>query len=119
MQAILTLVGDFDSRVIAHQAIPLAIERATRSLQVDWLGYEWKHTASLGSLEGYDGVWCVPASPYADEGAALEAIRWAREGRVPFLEPVADFNMRCSNSRGMYLESNRPSIKRPQPAQGR
>jgi len=91
MQARVALVGDFDSRVIAHQAIPLAIERAKRSLQVDSLRYEWKHTASLSSLESYDGVWCVPASPYADEGAALESIPRAREGRVPFLGTCGGF----------------------------
>ncbi len=87
MQVRIALVGDYDSRVIAHQAIPLALQLAGQ-LQIS---FDWKHTSNLGPLDGYHGVWCVPASPYENEAAAIEAIRWARETKVPFLGTCGGF----------------------------
>jgi CTP synthase (UTP-ammonia lyase) len=48
---------------------------------------EWAGTDSeaVQDLARFDGVWLVPGSPYADDGAAYEAVRWARENDVPFL----------------------------------
>jgi CTP synthase (UTP-ammonia lyase) len=42
-------------------------------------------------LIDYDGIWCVPASPYANTGAALSAIRFAREQDRPFLGTCGGF----------------------------
>jgi CTP synthase (UTP-ammonia lyase) len=89
------LVGDFDPSVVAHQAIPLALrlgaERASISVAPNWV-----HTADLArdgieSLCGFRGIWCVPASPYADTEAALGAIRLARESDRPFLGTCGGF----------------------------
>jgi CTP synthase (UTP-ammonia lyase) len=89
------LIGDFNPDVTAHRAIPLALGRAARDagLELDW---DWIGTASIGRdvaarLRGYTGVWCVPASPYADTGAALAAIRHARERGIPFLGTCGGF----------------------------
>src|SRR5580693_230878 len=84
MQVRIALVGDYDANVVAHRAIPEALNRAGVS-------FDWKHTSTLGSLDGYHGVWCVPASPYASEAAAIGAIRWARENHVPFLGTCGGF----------------------------
>jgi CTP synthase (UTP-ammonia lyase) len=91
MQVRIALVGDYDPNVIAHQAIPIALERAAAKICPKRLTFDWKHTSTLGPLDGYDGLWCVPASPYASEGAAVNAIRWAREGKVPFLGTCGGF----------------------------
>lgn len=80
----IALVGDRDERVVAHRAI----EAALRQHPVQ---FEWRHTSTLDSVMGYDGVWCVPASPYANEGAALAAIRTARETGIPFLGTCGGF----------------------------
>jgi len=40
---------------------------------------------------GFDGFWCVPASPYRDIDGALRAIRFAREQRRPFLGTCGGF----------------------------
>ena len=45
----------------------------------------WVATDSGTSLEGFDGIWLVPGSPYADDLAADAAIRRARENGIPFL----------------------------------
>lgn len=48
---------------------------------------EWAATDSdrVHDLVGFDGIWLVPGSPYADDAAAYAAVRWAREHDVPFL----------------------------------
>ena len=86
-----SLVGDFDSNVTAHRAIPLALKRAGDDLGVD-VRFTWHHTAQLGSrpdatLEASSGIWCVPGSPYANAAAALAAIRFARERPRPSIPP--------------------------------
>ncbi len=39
----------------------------------------------IRDLHEFDGIWVVPGSPYADDAAAYDAVRWARENDVPFL----------------------------------
>lgn len=82
----IALIGDFNQEVIAHQAIPLAINLAAGELGVD-ARYEWIDTDKIliEDLVKFDGVWCVPASPYKDMARALSAIQYARENDVPFL----------------------------------
>ena len=87
----IAIVGDFDASVLAHRAIPLALGIAGTELGITGLQFDWKHTSKIGDLGGYQGVWCAPASPYADEAAALGAIRWARESGVPFLGTCGGF----------------------------
>jgi CTP synthase (UTP-ammonia lyase) len=91
----IALVGDFNAKVTAHQAIPLALQRAGADAGVD-VRFTWFHTAQLGprpqaALAASAGVWCVPASPYADTAAALAAIRFAREQPRAFLGTCGGF----------------------------
>jgi len=87
------LIGDYNPTVVAHQAIPLALERAQRetdqALQVTWLPTDEIHTTS--SLAGFQGLWCVPASPYRSTAGALMAIQYARETGRPFLGTCGGF----------------------------
>jgi CTP synthase (UTP-ammonia lyase) len=95
MRVRIALVGDYDPGVTAHRAIPLALSRAALSnsamVDFDWRHTSLKHVSTLDSLAGYHGVWCVPASPYANESTAIRAIRWARENGVPFLGTCGGF----------------------------
>jgi CTP synthase (UTP-ammonia lyase) len=88
------LIGDYNPSAIAHQAIPEALRLAASASAVD-LEPVWTHTSSIGCRNGefaeFDGIWCVPASPYANEDGALAAIRFAREHGVPFLGTCAGF----------------------------
>lgn len=90
MRVRVALVGDYNPDAVAHRAIPLALERAAQTIATQ-LQFEWKHTSTPGPLTGFHGVWCVPASPYASETTAIEAIRWAREGGIPFLGTCGGF----------------------------
>lgn len=87
------LVGDRDDAVAAHRAIPLALERAGRAAGVG-VDPVWLATPGItdaAALDGYDAVWCVPASPYRSMDGALRAIRRAREGALPFLGTCGGF----------------------------
>lgn len=87
------LIGDRDSQVIAHWAIPLALQQSL--LPHDGtLRLEWLHTERLAAglpLDGYAGFWGIPGSPYRDTEGALRAIRHARTEGVPYLGTCAGF----------------------------
>jgi CTP synthase (UTP-ammonia lyase) len=87
------LIGDFDSSVPAHQAIPLALKYAGQQSCVEVI-VEWLPTDELSStdrLSRFDGLWCVPASPYRSMDGALLGIRHARESNIPFLGTCGGF----------------------------
>lgn len=93
----IALVGDPHPDVLAHRAIPVALDAAARVAHCS-VSAEWQPTASLAAcadvaaaLRPFDAVWCVPASPYESMDAALEAIRFARERGRPFLGTCGGF----------------------------
>jgi CTP synthase (UTP-ammonia lyase) len=89
----IALIGDRDPTVTAHQAIPLALALAATDAGVI-VHPRWIHTTKLaptGPGVSADGIWCVPASPYANTGGALSVIRMSRESGVPFLGTCAGF----------------------------
>jgi len=87
------LIGDFDPSVTAHQAIPPALALAAASLDcqvvLEWIPTESITTATRAA--GFDGLWCVPASPYRSTEGALTGIRFARETPRPFLGTCGGF----------------------------
>jgi CTP synthase (UTP-ammonia lyase) len=90
---VIGLVGDRDPSIVAHRAIPIALARASESLGVD-LGFEWLGTETITSpslVSFFDGLWCVPGSPYRSMDGALLAIRHARERGVPYLGTCGGF----------------------------
>jgi CTP synthase (UTP-ammonia lyase) len=87
------LIGDYNQSVPAHRAAPLALQRAARALHIE-IGFEWVPTEEVTSasrISRFDGLWCVPASPYRSMEGALLAIRYARENRMPFLGTCGGF----------------------------
>lgn len=87
------LIGDYNQSVPAHRAAPLALQRAARALRIE-IGLEWVPTEEVTSasrISRFDGLWCVPASPYRSMEGALLAIRYARENRMPFLGTCGGF----------------------------
>jgi CTP synthase (UTP-ammonia lyase) len=87
------LIGDYNQTVPAHQAIPLASRRAAEALHIE-VGFEWISTeevTSVSRVSRFNGLWCVPASPYRSIEGALLAIRHARENAVPFLGTCGGF----------------------------
>lgn len=91
----LALIGEFDEGVLAHRAIERTLGLATAGglpgLAWDWLRTDAVAAAGPESLEAFDGIWCVPATPYASMDGALAAIRFARERGRPFLGTCGGF----------------------------
>ncbi|APZ44339.1 CTP synthase [Acidihalobacter ferrooxydans] len=81
------LIGDYSPEVVAHRAIPHALAQAAEALRFG-IGFEWLPTTEIDStrrLSKFDGLWCVPASPYRNTHGALMAIRHARENAILYL----------------------------------
>jgi CTP synthase (UTP-ammonia lyase) len=88
-------VGDHNPSVTAHAAIPKALDINGRACGCD-VATTWLPTESLEGgpeprLRGFDGLWCVPASPYNSMQGALWAIQFARESKLPFLGTCGGF----------------------------
>lgn len=87
------LIGDRDSRVTAHWAIPLALQQSllphAGALRLEWLDTE--RLANGLALDAYSGFWCTPGSPYRSTEGALRAITYARTRGVPYLGTCAGF----------------------------
>lgn len=87
------LIGDHNPAVLAHHAIPVALQLAQRQTGIA-LGFDWVATDSIlttSNISEFDGLWCVPASPYRSEAGALLAIQFAREHARPFLGTCGGF----------------------------
>jgi CTP synthase (UTP-ammonia lyase) len=87
------LIGDYNPKVAAHPAIPMALHRAARNSSVE-LRCQWVPTVEVTTaarVSNYDGLWCVPGSPYRNMDGALLAIRHARETQTPFLGTCGGF----------------------------
>lgn len=87
----IALVGDFSPEVLAHRAINESMRLACGKTRVET---HWLHTSTIQRgqmLDSFNGIWCVPNSPYASTDGALWAIEWARTRRVPFLGTCGGF----------------------------
>lgn len=85
------LVGDYREEVVAHRAIPLALQLT--NMNVDW---QWVETPSIDQdkptrLEEFDAIWLVPGSPYRHMEGALSAVKFARTTGRPFLGTCGGF----------------------------
>ena len=85
----IALIGDQNPDVKAHVAIPKALALAAAvvgsTVTPTWIGTSELTADADAWLNGFDGIWCVPGSPYASMDGAFNAIRFARENKVPFL----------------------------------
>ncbi len=82
MSVAIALVGDRNPAHASHRELD-----AVRGMLGDGVSAEWVATdgEEVRDLDAFDGIWLVPGSPYADDAAAYDAVRWARENDVPFL----------------------------------
>ncbi|MER5628168.1 hypothetical protein ABT061_44840 [Streptosporangium sp. NPDC002544] len=86
----IALVGDKSPAVQSHTRIPALLE-ALRERDGLNLDAYWIPTTDTAGLEGFDGIWMVPGSPYRSEAGALNAARTAREHGIPFLGTCGGF----------------------------
>ncbi|MCG5217341.1 CTP synthase C-terminal region-related (seleno)protein [Streptosporangium soli] len=84
------LIGDRSPSVQAHVRIP-SILGALRERDGLTLDAYWIPTTEAQDLEGFDGIWMLPGSPYRSEAGAVNAARFARERGIPFLGTCGGF----------------------------
>lgn len=92
-RTIIGLVGDYNATVTAHRAIPIALQMAAAAAAIE-MDFQWIPTEEIRSvarISEFDGLWCVPGSPYRSMEGALLAIQHAREQRLPFLGTCGGF----------------------------
>ncbi|WUJ75542.1 hypothetical protein OG809_20215 [Kribbella soli] len=87
----IALVGDRSPHVRSHVRVPGLLDRLRDRDNLDFDAY-WIPTEQVDeALEGFDGIWLLPGSPYRSEAGAITAIRIARERGIPFLGTCAGF----------------------------
>ena len=86
----LALVGDRSPTVRAHGRIPLLID-ALRRRDGLVLDPYWIHSTEADDLDGFDGIWVVPGSPYTDREKVIDAVGTARANGIPFLGTCGGF----------------------------
>ena len=85
------LVGDRSPSVRAHARIPQLVEALRRRDGVVLDPYWIPSEEAEGGLDGFDGIWIVPGSPYRSAEGAIAAARAARENGIPFLGTCGGF----------------------------
>lgn len=78
----IAMVGDRMPNHPSHRELDAVRGILGRNVAAEWVATDGERVSSLGE---FDGIWLVPGSPYADDGAAYQAVTWAREHDVPFL----------------------------------
>src|ERR1700722_1841484 len=92
MPATVIALGARDERHLPHRELD-----ATLALIGDGISGRWVATdsAAATALDGVDGVWLVPGSPYRDDGAAYGAIAHCLRTGTPYLGTCAGFQYAC------------------------
>lgn len=90
----IALVGEQNPSIPAHRAIPHALRLAGDAYEGTviwrWVDSDMIKNATR-DLSTYDGVWVVPGSPYRHMDGVIDAVRFARENRCPFLGTCGGF----------------------------
>lgn len=90
------ILGDFNPDFRSHQATAESLQHAASKLKVK-VDSEWLSTTSLLEsnapkvLEGFDGLWAAPGSPYKSMDGMLRGIEFARRHDWPFLGTCGGF----------------------------
>ena len=90
------ILGDFNSEFRSHQATNDALQHAAAKLNLK-MESVWLPTPSLAEagatkvLEGFDGLWASPGSPYKSMEGMLKGIEFARRHDWPFLGTCGGF----------------------------
>lgn len=82
MMVRIALVGDEITAHPSHRELNAVRPMLGPDVETQWLPTDG---SAVRDLSGFDGIWLVPGSPYADDDAAYAAVTWAREHDVPFL----------------------------------
>ena len=80
------VLGDRNPDYPTHRGIDDALPHL--DCEARWMPTD---AAEAGSLDGVDGLWVAPGSPYRNDDAVLLALRAAREQQIPLLATCGGF----------------------------
>jgi CTP synthase (UTP-ammonia lyase) len=84
----IALLGDRNTEFVTHRELDAVLELLPEGIDAAWLATDDPGARQLSNL---DGLWVVPGSPYRDNAAVFEAIRYARESGMPLLGTCSGF----------------------------
>jgi CTP synthase (UTP-ammonia lyase) len=103
-------IGDRDPRYLTHREVDAALALLP---DADWVATD---DPAARDLDGIDGVWLLPGTPYRDEDAALDAVRHCVASGTRFLGTCGGFQYACLALAGLttvaHAESN-PTAPEP------
>jgi CTP synthase (UTP-ammonia lyase) len=79
MSTVIAALGDRTVSFLTHREIDAAIALEPR---IRWVATDG---ADVRRIDAFDGLWVLPGTPYRDDDAVMEAIRFAREQGMPVL----------------------------------
>jgi CTP synthase (UTP-ammonia lyase) len=85
-------LGDRDPRLLTHREIDATLELLSEHAECGWVGTD---TEAARDLDGADGLWLLPGTPYRDDAAAHAAIGHCLHTGTPFLGTCGGFQYAC------------------------
>ncbi|MBT1690047.1 CTP synthase C-terminal region-related (seleno)protein [Dawidia soli] len=90
----IALIGDFNEKKHTHLALNTCVEHCQGKLHFP-VKTSWIPTTAIPDpaelLRDYNGLWITPGSPYVNDEAVYDVIRWARESNFPLLGTCGGF----------------------------
>jgi hypothetical protein len=71
----IALLGDRNPALPSHRELDAVRSMLGEHVSAEWVGTDSDRAAAMAD---FDGIWLVPGSPYADDNAVYDAVRWAR-----------------------------------------
>jgi CTP synthase (UTP-ammonia lyase) len=90
-RTVIGIVGDRDPGNRTHQATEAAFGHLPEPVDFQWVPTEQLERGAEARLASFGGLLISPGSPYRSMEGALEAIRYARERKVPLLGTCGGF----------------------------
>lgn len=75
-------LGDRDLAHLTHREIDAAMRLVPEGVEFRWVATD---SAEARRIDGFDGLWVLPGTPYRDNDVVYAAIRFAREQGMPML----------------------------------
>ena len=107
-------LGDRDTGYLTHREIDAALALFPTATPGHWVATD---SREADALDGADGVWLLPGTPYRNAEAAFAAIRHCLATGTPFLGTCGGSSMPSSSSRaaepGSSTQPTRRAIRMP------
>lgn len=81
-------LGDRDPSLFTYREIDAAMRLVPDGVELRWVATDGEQARRI---DGFDGLWVLPGTPYREDDAVYSAIRFAREQGMPALGTCGGF----------------------------